>query len=202
MFEGSHFSSHSQPSSPMPELPSKKQSCLQASTLSPGMPVANDDSSLSRGLTHSGSMRSILPSPSLSMPSEHWVVPSLPPIRPPAPPSPDPPVPVDPVSPAVPDGGPPPWPPAAKPPVPWIPPPTPPLPAGPLPAVPPPVPEVPFELPQAAVAASPTTTTRYRDATFADILSPWNYVKSARHGFNDGRATRDTLEPAKTTEAV
>src|SRR4051812_1519578 len=168
MFEGSHFSSHSQPSSPMPELPSKKQSCLQASTLSPGMPVANDDSSLSSGLTHSGSWRSIFPSPSLSRPSEHWVVPSLPPARPPAPPRADPPDPVDPVVPAVPGDELPPFPPALAPPVPWIPPPAPPVPA----PGPPPLPELPFELPQAAVAARPTNTTRYRDATFADILSP------------------------------
>ena len=52
---GSHLSCQSQPSSPAPELPSKKQSCLHASMLSPGMPVANELSSLSSGPTHSGS---------------------------------------------------------------------------------------------------------------------------------------------------
>src|SRR5215471_323879 len=55
LLSGSHLSCQRQPSSPMPELPSKKQSCLQGSTLSPGMPVANELSSLSRGPTHSGS---------------------------------------------------------------------------------------------------------------------------------------------------
>src|SRR5262249_16297094 len=45
MLFGSHLSCHMQPSSPIPELPSKKQSCLQASMLSPGIPVANVPSS-------------------------------------------------------------------------------------------------------------------------------------------------------------
>ena len=40
VLRGSHLSCQSQPSSPAPELPSKKQSCLHASLLSPGMPVA------------------------------------------------------------------------------------------------------------------------------------------------------------------
>src|SRR3954469_22416528 len=53
----------------MPELPSKKQSCLQASMLSPEIPVAKVPSSLSQAPTHSGSAESILPSPSLSIPS-------------------------------------------------------------------------------------------------------------------------------------
>ena len=52
---GSHLSCQRQPSLPMPELPSKKQSCLQGSMLSPGMPVAYELSSLSSGPTHSGS---------------------------------------------------------------------------------------------------------------------------------------------------
>ena len=38
-----------QPSLPAPVLPSKKQSWLTASRLSPGMPVVNEDSSLSSG---------------------------------------------------------------------------------------------------------------------------------------------------------
>src|SRR4051812_47275730 len=67
----SHFRFHSQPSSPMPEFPSKKQSCLQASMLSPGMPVAKVPSSLSQGPEHSGSRLSIRPSLSLSIPSVH-----------------------------------------------------------------------------------------------------------------------------------
>src|SRR5580765_4472666 len=76
-FDESHLRFQLQPSSPWPELPSKKQSCLHGSELSPGMPVAKLDSSLSSGLTHSGSARSIFPSMSLSMPSLHWVVPTL-----------------------------------------------------------------------------------------------------------------------------
>src|SRR6185369_6096429 len=57
-----------------PELPSKKQSWWQddrSSLLSPGIPVANVPSSLSQAPEHSGSAESILPSPSLSMPSVH-----------------------------------------------------------------------------------------------------------------------------------
>src|ERR1700733_3790243 len=64
------------PSSPPPEFPSKKQSCHFGSTLSPGMPVANERSSLSSPPVRSGSAESTRPSPSLSMPSEHCVLPT------------------------------------------------------------------------------------------------------------------------------
>src|SRR5262249_32594286 len=70
------------------------------SMLSPGMPVARLDSSLSSGPVQSGSAESIRPSPSLSMPSLHWVTPPVP-AEPPVPPVPVPlappvPVPLDP----------------------------------------------------------------------------------------------------------
>src|SRR3569833_3529716 len=60
-----------QPSFPAPLLPSKKQSWLIVSMLSPGMPVANEPSSLSNGPVHSGSKPSIKPSPSSSLQFEH-----------------------------------------------------------------------------------------------------------------------------------
>src|SRR5574338_1724403 len=60
---------------PCPELPSKKQSCVVASMLSPGMPVANESSRSSFGPEHSGSKPSILPSMSLSTQSEHSTLP-------------------------------------------------------------------------------------------------------------------------------
>src|SRR6185503_3544685 len=55
-----------QPSSPAPLLPSKKQSCHLSSLLSPGMPVAKLDSSLSIDPVHSGSSPSVRLSPSSS----------------------------------------------------------------------------------------------------------------------------------------
>src|ERR1043165_5649413 len=55
VLRGSHLSCQRQPSSPLPELPSKKQSRRHGAALSPGMPVANELSSLSSGPTHSGS---------------------------------------------------------------------------------------------------------------------------------------------------
>ena len=57
-----------QPSSPEPELPSKKQSCHFGSLLSPEMPVENVPSSLSMAPVHSSSNPSTLPSPSSSIP--------------------------------------------------------------------------------------------------------------------------------------
>src|SRR6478735_9218269 len=56
-----------QPSLPAPLSPSKKQSWLTASLLSPGIPVENESSLSSNGPVHSTSWPSILPSPSSSM---------------------------------------------------------------------------------------------------------------------------------------
>jgi hypothetical protein len=86
---GSHFRLQRHPSLPEPLSPSKKQSCLQASLLSPGMPVANEPSSLSAEPVHSASAPSIVPSWSSSMQFVHWVVPqalpsAVPPEEPPA----------------------------------------------------------------------------------------------------------------------
>src|SRR5262249_17945413 len=64
--------SHRQPSLPPPLSPSKKQSWTNGSWLSPGIPVAKLDSSLSNGPVHSGSAPSMRWSPSLSSPSAHW----------------------------------------------------------------------------------------------------------------------------------
>src|SRR4051812_47646771 len=141
----------------MPEFPSKKQSCLQASMLSPGMPVANEDSSLSIGLTHSGSSRSILPSPSLSRPSEHCVVPSFPPsVAPPAPPFPS--VPPLPVTCPVP-----PLPVVGRPPSPRDNPSPPPIPEAVLPPLPPAPLAPPFdELEHAAVTSARQALARIR----------------------------------------
>jgi hypothetical protein len=63
-----------QPSLPLPEFPSKKQS-WQKSTLSPGMPVANVASSASSGPVHSGSSASTSPSWSSSTQLVHAVLP-------------------------------------------------------------------------------------------------------------------------------
>src|SRR3569833_3585168 len=60
-----------QQSLPAPLLPSKKQSWLIVSMLSPGMPVADGPSSLSNGPVHCGSKPSIRPSPSSSLQFEH-----------------------------------------------------------------------------------------------------------------------------------
>lgn len=77
-----------QPSSSCPELPSKKQS-WQRSMLSPGMPVANEPSSLSCGPLHSGSAASTKPSLSSSTQFVQAVVPQAPEPPMPLPPVPD-----------------------------------------------------------------------------------------------------------------
>src|SRR5205814_324957 len=108
------------------ELPSKKQSCLQASTLSPEIPVPKLPSSLSQAPVHSGSAPSINPSPSLSMPSLQadglTGQPAL----------------AEPPAPAVPPPAPPPAPPAVPPPPPAVPPAPPPAPPALFPPAPPP----------------------------------------------------------------